>query len=190
MSGHLTVDLLAHFPDGAIPRPEQVALLDRIGSAIAAVGDDDEGPHVFVIEAPPGVGKSHLAMTLARWSGDAYLLTSQKLLQDQYEQEFGDAIQLVKGRENYLCERYPVEARVTTSQGLCRRPRGPACQCPYARAKLAALNGAIFCTNTAYFSRDAGRMRAVSPGGRPSSSRAFSPSNRSPVARSISTISL
>ena len=151
MSGRATVDLLAHFPDGAIPRPEQVALLDRIGSAIAAVGDDDEGPRVFVIEAPPGVGKSHLAMTLARWSGDAYLLTSQKLLQDQYEQEFGEAIQLVKGRENYLCERYPELARVTTSQGLCRRPRGPACQCPYARAKLAALNGAIFCTNTAYF---------------------------------------
>jgi len=25
------------------------------------------------------------------------------------------------------------------------------CQCPYARAKLAALNGPIFCTNTAYF---------------------------------------
>jgi Rad3-related DNA helicase len=40
---------------------------------------------------------------------------------------------------------------MTTSQGLCRRPRGPACQCPYARAKLAALNGPIFCTNTAYF---------------------------------------
>ena len=106
---------------------------------------------MFVVEAPPGVGKSHLAMTLARWSGDAYLLTSQKLLQDQYEREFGDALQLVKGRENYLCERYPPPARVTTAHGLCRRPGGPACQCPYVRAKLAALNGPIFCTNTAYF---------------------------------------
>src|ERR1051326_6987776 len=90
-------------------------------------------------------------MTLAQWSGDAYLLTSQKLLQDQYEREFGDALQLVKGRENYLCERYPPPARVSTAHGLCRRPRSPMCQCPYARAKLAALNGPIFCTNTAYF---------------------------------------
>jgi ATP-dependent DNA helicase DinG len=57
----------------------------------------------------------------------------------------------VKGRENYPCERSPEHARVTTSHGLCRRPRGPMCQCPYARAKLAALNGPIFCTNTAYF---------------------------------------
>jgi Rad3-related DNA helicase len=144
------VDLLAHFPDGAMPRPEQVALLDRIGAALTQVPEDDV-PRVFAIEAPPGVGKSHLAMTLARWSGDAYLLTSQKLLQDQYEREFGDAIQLVKGRENYRCERYPEHARVTASQGLCRRPRGPVCQCPYARAKLAALHGPIFCTNTAYF---------------------------------------
>ena len=94
---------------------------------------------------------SNTSLTLARWSGDAYLLTSQKLLQDQYEREFGDALQLVKGRENYLCERYAPPARVTTTHGLCRRPRAPFCQCPYARAKLAAQNGPIFCTNTAYF---------------------------------------
>jgi ATP-dependent DNA helicase DinG len=144
-------DLLAHFPAGAVPRPEQVRLLEQLGAVLADDPGDDETPRVVVMEAPPGVGKSHLAMTLARWSGDAYLLTSQKLLQDQYEREFGDALQLVKGRENYACERVPPPARVTTAHGLCRRPRGPMCQCPYARAKLAALNGPIFCTNTAYF---------------------------------------
>jgi Rad3-related DNA helicase len=146
----MTTDLLAHFPPGAEPRPAQARLLEAIGAAIEE-GLGAEGPRVFMVEAPPGVGKSHLALTLARWSGDAYLLTSQKLLQDQYEREFGDALQLVKGRENYLCERYAPPARVTTTHGLCRRPRAPACQCPYARAKLAALNGPIFCTNTAYF---------------------------------------
>jgi Rad3-related DNA helicase len=143
-------DLLAAFPPGATPRPAQRRLLEEIGHGLEEAGDGD-ATRVFAIEAPPGVGKSHLAMTLARWSGDAYLLTSQKLLQDQYEREFGDALQLVKGRDNYLCERYPPGARVTTTHGLCRRPRGPLCQCPYARAKLAALNGPIFCTNTAYF---------------------------------------
>ena len=105
---------------------------------------------MLLVEAPPGVGKSHVAMTLARWSGDAYLLTSQKLLQDQYEGLFGAELQLVKGRDNYRCERYG-DAHVPTSQGMCRRPRGPACQCPYARAKAAALAGPIFCTNTVYF---------------------------------------
>ena len=146
----MTVDLFAHFPAGATPRPAQGRLLSELGEAIEAAEDGRDAPSVFLVEAPPGVGKSHVAMALARWSEDAYLLTSQKLLQDQYEREFGAQIQLVKGRDNYTCELYP-GARVPTSQGMCRRRRGPPCQCPYARAKAAALAGPIFCTNTAYF---------------------------------------
>jgi len=146
----MSVDLLEHFPAGFTPRPEQARLLTGLADALAEIADDRRAPRVLLIEAPPGVGKSHLAMTLARWSGDAYLLTSQKLLQDQYEREFGGALALVKGRDNYLCERYPAAA-VPTSRGACRRPRGPACGCPYVRAKQAAVNAPIFCTNTAYF---------------------------------------
>jgi Rad3-related DNA helicase len=144
------VTLREHFPAGAAPRAEQARLLDALEDALAEAEQDPTAPRVLALEAPPGVGKSHVAMTLARWSGDAYLLTSQKLLQDQYEREFGDQLQLVKGRDNYVCERYP-DAHVPTSQGMCRRPRGPLCQCPYARAKAAALAGPIFCTNTWYF---------------------------------------
>ena len=144
------VDLLEHFPSGFTPRPVQARLLASLADAIGEAIEDPTAPRVFLVEAPPGVGKSHVAMALARWSGDAYLLTSQKLLQDQYEREFGADLQLVKGRDNYVCERYP-DQRVPTSRGMCRRPRGPVCQCPYARAKSAALAGPIFCTNTAYF---------------------------------------
>ena len=91
--------LLAHFPAGCTPRAEQARLLTRVGDAIAEALDDPQSPRIFVVEAPPGVGKSHVAMTLARWSGDAYLLTSQKLLQDQYERDFAGEIQVVKGRD-------------------------------------------------------------------------------------------
>jgi ATP-dependent DNA helicase DinG len=143
-------DLLASFPAGATPRPAQARLLRQLADALAEAADDPGAPRIFAVEAPPGVGKSHIAMTLARWSGEAYLLTSQKLLQDQYEHEFGSELQLVKGRDNYRCERYAGE-HVPTSQGMCRRPRGPQCHCPYARAKAAALAGPVFCTNTAYF---------------------------------------
>jgi Rad3-related DNA helicase len=142
--------LREHFPAGATPRAGQAQLLDALDDALAEAEQDPAAPRILALEAPPGVGKSHLAMALARWSGDAYLLTSQKLLQDQYEREFGDQVQLLKGRDNYACERYP-DGRVPTSQGMCRRPRGPVCQCPYARAKTAALAGPIFCTNTWYF---------------------------------------
>ena len=144
------VDLLEHFPSGFTPRPEQARLLASLADAIGEAIEDPTAPRVFLVEAPPGVGKSHVAMALARWSSDAYLLTSQKLLQDQYEREFGADLQLVKGRDNYICERYP-DLHVPTSRGMCRRSRGPVCQCPYARAKSAALAGPIFCTNTAYF---------------------------------------
>jgi Rad3-related DNA helicase len=143
-------DLLAHFPATATPRPEQTRLLVSLADALAEIEDDPHAPRVLLIEAPPGVGKSHIALTLARWSGDAYLLTSQKLLQDQYEREFGGHLALVKGRDNYPCERYP-GGSVPTSRGMCRRPRGPVCACPYTRAKQAALNAPVFCTNTAYF---------------------------------------
>ncbi|MBI3634948.1 MAG: hypothetical protein HY216_01860 [Candidatus Rokubacteria bacterium] len=143
-------DLLSSFPPGATPRPQQARLLAELADAIAEAEDDPRAPRVFLVEAPPGVGKSHVAMTLARWSGDAYLLTSQRLLQDQYERDFGDELALVKGRDNYWCERYP-GSHVPTSQGACRRPRGPVCHCPYVRARDAALTAPIFCTNTVYF---------------------------------------
>jgi Rad3-related DNA helicase len=144
------VSLAEHFPKGFTPRPEQARLLDALEGVLAEAEADPRAPRLFVVEAPPGVGKSHLAVTLARFSDNAYLLTSQKLLQDQYEREFGRLVQVVKGRDNYPCERYP-EARVPTSLGMCRRPRGPLCQCPYVRAKTAALAGPVFCANTWYF---------------------------------------
>jgi Rad3-related DNA helicase len=78
-----------HFPTGATPRPEQTRLLEAVADALAEAEQDSSAPRLLMLEAPPGVGKSHVAMTLARWSGDAYLLTSQKMLQDQYEREFG-----------------------------------------------------------------------------------------------------
>ena len=62
-------DLRAHFPAGAIPRPEQSRLLDALAETLAAAPDD--GPLVILIEAPPGVGKSHLAMTLAQSESSA-----------------------------------------------------------------------------------------------------------------------
>ena len=82
------MSLVEHFPEGFTPRREQARLLDALEGALADTDADPAAPRLFVVEAPPGVGKSHLAVTLARWSKNAYLLTSQKLLQDQYEREF------------------------------------------------------------------------------------------------------
>jgi Rad3-related DNA helicase len=83
-------DLLAHFPVGATPRPDQARLRRALGDALWNAEADPAAPRLFAVEAPPGVGKSHIAMAVARWSGSAYLLTSQKLLQDQYELPYPD----------------------------------------------------------------------------------------------------
>ncbi len=111
--------LLDYFPAGFTPRLEQQRLLADLEEALE-VGDG-----VLLVEAPPGVGKSHIAMTLARWSGDAYLLTSQKLLQDQYERLFGAELQLVKGRDNYPCELYPEGMALTEAKRTPAAAPGP-----------------------------------------------------------------
>ena len=69
-------DLLAHFPKGATPRPEQVRLLAALGDALWNAEADPAAPRVFVVEAPPGVGKSHIAMAVARNSAPRLRMNS------------------------------------------------------------------------------------------------------------------
>ncbi len=63
----------------------------------------DAGARVVVIEAPTGAGKSALGVTLARDAKSAYILTAQKILQDQYGRDYPE-LALLKGRATYGCE--------------------------------------------------------------------------------------
>jgi ATP-dependent DNA helicase DinG len=62
----------------------------------------DAGARVVVIEAPTGAGKSALGVTLARDARSAYVLTAQKILQDQYGRDYPE-LALLKGRATYGC---------------------------------------------------------------------------------------
>ena len=66
--------------DGFTPRPEQARLLAGLADALAEIEDDRQAPRVLLVEAPPGVGKSHVAMALARWSGDANKFSFEETL--------------------------------------------------------------------------------------------------------------
>jgi Rad3-related DNA helicase len=79
------------------PRETQTLLLDKIQAAI------NDGVKVILIEAPVGSGKSPLAITLARWIGDAHILTPRKSLQNQYFDDFSEHVVLMKGRNAYPC---------------------------------------------------------------------------------------
>lgn len=61
--------------------------------------------NTVILEAPTGSGKSSYAITLGRLFRNAYVLTSQKLLQDQYTKEFTNGSEIVdlKGKANYKC---------------------------------------------------------------------------------------
>jgi ATP-dependent DNA helicase DinG len=63
----------------------------------------EAGARVVVIEAPTGAGKSALGVTLARDARSAYVLTAQKVLQDQYGRDYPE-LALLKGRATYPCE--------------------------------------------------------------------------------------
>ncbi len=133
-----------HFPLKA-PREEQIAALDAAEAWL-------EGPDKFlVLELPTGVGKSAVAMALGRMlaaRGDStYVLTSQKILQDQYVGDFN--VHDIRSSSEFSCH---------SMQGTCgeaSRARHaaelpPCSSCPYKIAKEAFVDSPIGVTNYAY----------------------------------------
>ena len=89
--------LLASFPPGLSPRPDQKRILADIGEALAS------GYRDIILCAPTGVGKSAVAAAVARSMGSSFVLTAQKILQDQYSRDFGSWLAPGKGKGNFPC---------------------------------------------------------------------------------------
>lgn len=106
------------------------------------------GKRFVVIEAPTGSGKSAIAVTLAREARSAYILTAQKILQEQYLRDFPD-LALMKGRSNYPCLVAPTHAAAAPC--IAGRKFPECVDCPYFCAKDVAMatDGAIM--NYAYY---------------------------------------
>ena len=123
-------------------REGQLEALEAVREAFAA------GKRFVVLEAPTGSGKSAIGVTLAREAGSAYVLTAQKVLQDQYLKDFKD-LAVMKGRANYPC----LVADTHAAAAPCLTGRWfPACdECPYFVAKDAAMAAKVTAMNYAYF---------------------------------------
>ncbi len=127
-------DILEYFPLPKI-RPIQEQALLEVFAAFAS------GKKFVFLEAPPGIGKSALAVALARFYRSAYILTKTIQLQKQYVADFKDAREL-KGRSNFDC--YKLDDLKTP--GSCElggdifkvRPCVPKV-CPYRASKAEAL---------------------------------------------------
>jgi Rad3-related DNA helicase len=102
------VDWEKYFPFD-VPRPEQITSINAILNAFFV-----KNKRFFVLEAPIGIGKSAIAITLAEYFTNHFgngklssvILTTQKILQEQYIKEFPD-IANVSAKKNYVCKHRP-----------------------------------------------------------------------------------
>jgi len=92
----LYMALLESFPSKYVPREVQKKVITDIESALAS------GYKNILLCVPTGVGKSHIAVTLAKHLGSSFIVTAQKILQDQYIRDFGFLLPM-KGKANFPC---------------------------------------------------------------------------------------
>lgn len=131
----------------------------------------DLGKPFFFLDAPCGTGKSLIAMATATIINDCeavmdrmtdnegfkprvIYVTHTKQLQDQLLKDFPQA-RTVKGRANYPCalkpEKFPeITAEDCYSSSDCPKKD----ECPYLRAKYAAVNAPVSVLNYSYFLRE------------------------------------
>lgn len=133
-------------------RKNQDTGLDKIAAAF------DEGEKFVIAEIPTGVGKSDIAVTLAKTCGSAYIATSLNVLIDQYVGDFKDDpdFRHVKGAGNYEC---------ADGYDNCREGVDDNCEfsceeegeinlksiCPYKNKRNNAIKSPIALTNLTYF---------------------------------------
>jgi ATP-dependent DNA helicase DinG len=169
-------DYVQYFPFPNI-RPEQKQAIEF------ALDAYESGKRYCILEASTGVGKSAAAITIARYleahgektfdddnmpTSGTYVLTTQKVLQQQYMNDFGpgvghgkNLVLSIKSASNYRCGFYQdqscAESRRVLSQ-LAKHIKGTdfhkhCCggKCGYAKDKQAFLESPISVTNFSYF---------------------------------------
>ena len=145
-----------------------------------------------VFELPTGSGKSLLSYAIGRWAGDfklggndpgAYILTTQKTLQQQYLRDFASrGLVELKGRSNYRCDTHSTDCHHggllnAANKGLlaeldpdvddyeefkashpCSCP-----ECPYMMAKGRFIDAPLGITNFSYMLAESAYVKLLRP---------------------------
>lgn len=142
-------NLKRFFPHEEI-RPAQNKILNKIEKYL-----DDDNIRYIVLEAGTGIGKSAIAKTLSGYYGNSYVMTSTKMLQEQYENEFKNFdVSLLKGKANYPCA---LDVKMSCAHGKCLEEAGTKAncykfgKCPYNNAFEQALRSEMFISSYALF---------------------------------------
>jgi len=122
-----------------------------------AIDNFEKGKKYVIIEAPVGTGKSAIAITLGKYfqhhisspNKSAWLLTTQKILQQQYQKDF-DWISSIWSKTNYQCKK---RIGVSCQLGLWINTifKGTYCDCIYTKDKKNFLENEISLTNVQFF---------------------------------------
>lgn len=80
-----------------IPRDPQLRILNGINKAVK------KGKRFIIVQAPTGVGKSAISVTLLQYFKNGYICTGKKTLQAQYLNDF-PFLKEVRGRANFTCK--------------------------------------------------------------------------------------
>lgn len=133
------------FDHGKTPREGQI-------QAMALLQAHWKDYKYFFVDAPVGVGKTYIALAIAEKLKQSYILTSTKMLQEQYERDSAKVVNL-QGRSNYTCT---VDTAFTTDAAPCMGDRGlvrkcrDAGTCPYFKQKDMAVAAQMMITNYMY----------------------------------------
>lgn len=104
---------------------------------------------VYLLNGYVGFGKSPVGIGLGRMSESCYYATPQKSLQTQLARDFDKYINVIKGRNAYICKENP---KVDCKNGRCQFDKKFKCpfDCQYVVARERAIAGKIACTNFSY----------------------------------------
>jgi ATP-dependent DNA helicase DinG len=133
--------------DKFLPRKEQLNIINHIDKFHKNNSDNK----FYLMNLPPGVGKSHLALMIIDWyksnisnTAKFDIITNSKLLQDQYTATY-ESIMDMKGKENYECSQYTCSC----AQGMVFNSLNKTTcdKCPYTNARNLFISGDISLTN-------------------------------------------
>lgn len=123
------------------PREEQLQAFNHLAPWVERLFIQEfQNPMFFGVDAPTGIGKSPLALSIAKAVKELYneefgdsidedsdsdtaqvwVVTQNKILQDQYQKDFGSELFDLRGLDNYDCN---FDAGKTCGQSICGRIR-------------------------------------------------------------------
>lgn len=121
-------DIMNYWPFNYPPRKNQVTALTWLANQTAKY---------LILEAPIGSGKSNVGITYSAYlDAKSYVITPQRILQEQYEESFKDVpsvdVAVLYGKANYSCK----SKRTNCDIGSMIKP---SCNdCPHSKAKKKA----------------------------------------------------